>query len=144
MINVTEEILKVHLDGNMKVFKHHLYEYEKGLRDLILHTTDPQFIDEMIRMLEKKRVPYFAKTAGSNKVNLFFGDQTCIDVLKCIGKDKLSQLTEEEDFILGIMLGYDRKQQCERYLKRKSEFALSFAGKDQVFRSFSINDVVRV
>ena len=28
-------------------------------------------------------------------------------------------LEKEEDFILGIMLGYDRLRQCERYLKRK-------------------------
>jgi len=28
-------------------------------------------------------------------------------------------LTDEEDFILGTMLGYDRVKQCERYLKRK-------------------------
>jgi hypothetical protein len=31
----------------------------------------------------------------------------------------LSNLTDEEDFILGTMLGYDRVKQCERYLKRK-------------------------
>ena len=31
----------------------------------------------------------------------------------------LSDLTDEEDFILGVMLGYDRLKQCERYLKRK-------------------------
>ncbi|PXF51402.1 MAG: hypothetical protein C4B55_03135 [Candidatus Methanophagaceae archaeon] len=28
-------------------------------------------------------------------------------------------MTDEEDFILGTMLGYDRVKQCERYLKRK-------------------------
>ena len=31
----------------------------------------------------------------------------------------LSNLTDEEDFILGTMLGYDRVKQCERYLRRK-------------------------
>ncbi|RLD17868.1 MAG: DUF2023 domain-containing protein, partial [Caldiserica bacterium] len=31
----------------------------------------------------------------------------------------LSNLTEEEDFILGIMLGYDRLKQCERYMRIK-------------------------
>ena len=33
----------------------------------------------------------------------------------------LNQLTPEEDFILGAMLGYDICAQCERYCKRKSK-----------------------
>ena len=31
----------------------------------------------------------------------------------------LNQLTPEEDFILGAMLGYDICTQCERYCERK-------------------------
>ena len=31
----------------------------------------------------------------------------------------LNQLTPEEDFILGAMLGYDIRVQCERYCERK-------------------------
>ena len=30
----------------------------------------------------------------------------------------LNALTAEEDFMLGTMLGYDREQQCRRYLTR--------------------------
>lgn len=33
----------------------------------------------------------------------------------------LNQLTPEEDFILGAMLGYDICAQCERYCKRKGQ-----------------------
>ncbi len=31
----------------------------------------------------------------------------------------LNQLTAEEDFILGTMLGYDLCQQCKRYCNKK-------------------------
>ena len=31
----------------------------------------------------------------------------------------LNKLTPEEDFMLGIMLGYDISMQCERYCKPK-------------------------
>lgn len=34
---------------------------------------------------------------------------------------KLNQLTAEQDFMLGIMLGYDRVKQCERYMKIKNK-----------------------
>ncbi|MBN2063189.1 MAG: DUF2023 family protein, partial [Sedimentisphaerales bacterium] len=35
------------------------------------------------------------------------------------GKPKLSDFTPEEDYILGIMLGYDRLKQCQRYVSMK-------------------------
>ena len=43
-------------------------------------------------------------------------------VLKLVNhsvKKPLSNFTDEEDFILGVMLGYDRTRQCDRYIKRK-------------------------
>lgn len=43
----------------------------------------------------------------------------CVDVVKTFSP-KLNELTAEQDFILGIMLGYDRVKQCERYLKIKN------------------------
>ncbi len=45
--------------------------------------------------------------------------ESLIDVIKQMKFTSLSNLTDEEDFILGTMLGYDRLKQCERYLKRK-------------------------
>jgi hypothetical protein len=53
------------------------------------------------------------------KINIFFGNKNCINVLKSFGDKPLYKFTDEEDFILGIMLGYCRKKQCERFLKRK-------------------------
>ncbi|MGM0547859.1 MAG: DUF2023 family protein [Bacillota bacterium] len=107
----------------MKVFNHHLYEYEKGLRNLILHTTKSKHQDFMVRRLEKKQIAYVIYPVSAQKINIFFGDQNCIEVIKKINKADLKAYTDEEDFILGIMLGYDRLKQCERYLQRKAQAA---------------------
>ncbi len=47
---------------------------------------------------------------------MFFGAPECLEIVRRIGKFDLSRYTPEEDFILGIMLGYGRRQQCTRYL----------------------------
>jgi hypothetical protein len=108
---------------NTHVFFHHIYEYKKGLRNLILHTT-AQINETKIRaQLERKQIAYVIYPLGRDKINVFFGESICIEVVRKIGKTSLSDYTDEEDFMLGIMLGYDRKQQCERYLQRKDNQA---------------------
>jgi hypothetical protein len=105
----------------MEVFNHHIYEYEKGLRNLILHTAsidDREFIE---RKLEKRKIPYLIQQISPERMNVFFGHKCCIDVVKSINKVRLNEYTDEEDFILGTMLGYDRLLQCRRFLKRKSQ-----------------------
>jgi hypothetical protein len=107
------------VEGCMQVLNHHIYEYQKGLRDLILHTTHDSFEDRIVRKLEKRNIPYLIYHTADDKINVFFGDGICIEVLKEIDKWDLAKYSDEEDFILGIMLGYDRKKQCVRYLERK-------------------------
>jgi hypothetical protein len=58
---------------------------------------------------------------GNMYQHLPFGNEVCIEVLKEMGTKELSALTDEEAFMLGIMLGYDRLQQCARYLKRRRD-----------------------
>lgn len=106
----------------MRVFYHHLYEYKKGLRNLILHTTKSSNQELIERNLNNKKIPYIIYNVSRNKINVFFGNKHCIDVIKQIGKSDLNNYTDEEDFILGIMLGYDRVEQCKRYMKRKSDY----------------------
>ena len=103
-----------------KVLNHHLYEYKKGLRRLILHTIPKPEIGDAIKRFETHKIPYIVNSAGRNNCNIYFGDQICIDIIKQIDKEKLSDYTPEEDFILGTMLGYCRQQQCKRFLKLKN------------------------
>jgi len=104
---------------NTHVFLHHVYEYKKGLRNLILHTTSWTNEPKIQERLGREQIAYVIYPLGKNKINVFFGEPICIEVIKQIGKVKLFDYTDEEDFMLGIMLGYDRKKQCERYLGRK-------------------------
>lgn len=103
------------------VLNHHLYEYEKGVRRLILHTVNRSELPEIERKLYRRDVSFEAVALGKTKANLYFGDDVCVQIIRRIGRKSLSELTPEEDFILGIMLGYCREKQCSRYLKRKTE-----------------------
>ena len=102
----------------MKVFRHHVYEYKKGLRNLILHTADARYRKEMIEKLSQNKIAYLIQDVTDKKINVIFGDPVCIKVLESFGEKPLRDFSDEEDFILGIMLGYCRRIQCERYLKR--------------------------
>ena len=103
----------------MNVFNHHLYEYKRGLRNLILHTTKMPDRDYMEKRLQDENIDYLITKVNSSKINVFFGHRLCIEVVKSFNITALNKLTDEQDFILGIMLGYDRLKQCNRYLKRK-------------------------
>ncbi len=52
------------------------------------------------------------------KINIFFGNPDCVEIVKMFETESLNELTPEQDFILGIMLGYSREQQYTRYLKQ--------------------------
>ena len=101
-----------------RISSHHIYELMKGLRHLILFTTTEEHRLAIVQKLETHGISLLIQSVapGSNKINVFFGDQTCIDVLETFDADYLSELSAEEDFMLGVMLGYDRVKQCERYL----------------------------
>lgn len=103
----------------MKVLNHHIYEYQKGLRDLVLHTMDATRVDEVISKLESKNIHFIIRMVTEKKMNVFFGAKECIEVIEKFGDRKLNEFTPEQDFILGTMLGYSRLQQCERYLQQK-------------------------
>lgn len=69
-----------------------------------------------ILKLEKNGISYKVSPAQDGKVNIFFGDCPCIRIIESFGKDRLNEFDVREDFILGILLGYDVTRQCERYL----------------------------
>ena len=103
----------------MRVFVHYLYEYKKGLRNLALYTGNTEEKEAIEKKLKRENIDYYIQKNNDVRMNVFFGDNVCIKMIKQMEFKQLSNLTEEEDFILGIMLGYDRLKQCERYLKRK-------------------------
>lgn len=103
----------------MDIFYHHIYEYRKGLRKLILYTGDVTALEHMKMKLKKRDISYLIAPLSEYKVNVFFGSPDCIEVLKHFSTLELDKLKDTEDFILGAMLGYDINQQCQRFVKRK-------------------------
>lgn len=108
----------------MKVFCHHVYEYKKGLRNLVLHTTRAEHREAIEAKLQAEGIAHLVYPLGNGSINVFFGNSLCIEVLRRTDAGNLARLSDEEDFLLGIMLGYDRLQQCARYLKRRNREAV--------------------
>ena len=90
---------------DMKVLMNHIYEYE----------------DFAIRRLESQNIKYVIQPVGNERLNLYFGREECLNAIRMIVTRPLNQLTPEEDFMLGAMLGYDICAQCERYCERKDK-----------------------
>lgn len=110
--------------SDLKVLHHHIYEYKKGIRNLILTTEKAIYREVIETRLANEGIDYAVQIVNEEKINVFFGAKDCVDVVKTFIAKKLNELTPEQDFILGIMLGYDRLKQCVRYLKFKNNVIL--------------------
>lgn len=111
---------------NLKMLLHHIYEFQKGVRRLVLCTVCPTCARLMSERLEARRIGYLVQPVTRNKVNLYFGSSACLEAVRMFVHKPLNELSAEEDFMLGVMLGYDLSIQCERYCTRKRRSAGSF------------------
>ena len=103
----------------LKVLMNHIYELHKGVRHMVLFTCNKKYCEHTIQRLESQGIPYLLQPAGRQNQNIYFGRRECLEAIRLIVTRPLNELTPEEDFILGAMLGYDICAQCERYCKRK-------------------------
>lgn len=104
---------------DLRVFHHHIYEFKKGIRNLILTTEKSIYKPSIEKRLNNEKIDYVIHDIGKDKINVYFGAPECVDVVRTF-TPKLNELTAEQDFMLGIMLGYDRVKQCIRYMKIKN------------------------
>lgn len=106
----------------MHVFHHLIYEYKKGIRSMMLCTLTADMEEKVRRKLDKNGIDYRIQRLKNGNINVFFGKQECILVANKICGDKaLNLLTPEEDFILGILLGYSISEQCNRYFRKEQK-----------------------
>ncbi len=106
---------------DLKVLMNHIYEYQKGVRRMVLFTCPKKYEQAVIQRLEKQDIDFVIQQAGKNNINVYFGKHECLQAIKLIVTRPLNKLTPEEDFILGTMLGYDICAQCLRYCEKKSK-----------------------
>jgi hypothetical protein len=109
------------LPAEIKILYNHIYEYKKGIRNLILYTINNRYSEQAFKRLESQNIPYLVQKAGKNNINLYFGHPDCLEIVKMFADRPLNRLTPEEDFILGTLLGYDICRQCKRFCSRKKE-----------------------
>lgn len=107
------------LPADMKVLMNHIYEYKKGVRQMVLFTFNKKYEQFATERLRHQGISYMIQPVGNDRLNLYFGRPECLEAVKLFGGKPLSQLSPEEDFILGALLGYDIRVQCERYCERK-------------------------
>jgi len=112
------DLLRQHND--LRVFKHHIYEYKKGMRNLVLTTEKAIYKPEIEARLQRENIPYVIRKVGEKNINVFFGNEDCIKIVSTFDS-RLNLLSPEKDFMLGIMLGYSGPVQYGRYIKRNSE-----------------------
>lgn len=103
----------------MSLIDHHIYEFKKNVRNLFLHTVPASQEKVTVAKLEREGIRYLVSRLNDKVSNIFFGDPAFVEVVESFGQRRMNELTVEEDFILGILLGYGKKQQCERFLSRK-------------------------
>lgn len=102
------------------VLSNHIYEYQKGVRNLVLFTLRKELARGAVERLDHLGIANLVQEAGGNNVNIYFGRPQCIRAISTFVSRPLYALTPEEDFILGSLLGYDLCMQCERYCDRKT------------------------
>jgi len=115
---------------DLRVFHHHIYEFKKGIRNLILTTEKAKYKVPIEKRLASEGIDYVIHDVQKDKINVYFGEKSCVDVVRTFNP-KLNELSAEQDFMLGIMLGYDRVKQCERYLKIKNNI-IKLGGKNHL------------
>jgi len=105
----------------LKVLSNHIYELQKGVRQMVLFTCPKQFEASATKRLSSQNMDFVMQPAGKNNVNFYIGRKECLNAIRLIVTRPLNELSPEEDFILGAMLGYDLCAQCERYCERKNK-----------------------
>lgn len=111
----------VQVPNELMVLTNYIYEYKKGVRRMVLFTFSSKYEEAAKARLERQHIEYIIKPVGNGSVNLFFGRKECMDAIRLMVTRPLNELSPEEDFILGAMLGYDICVQCERFCDRKQQ-----------------------
>lgn len=100
----------------MELFKNLIYEYKKGMRDLAIYTCKIEHLEQYKTILNLTDTPFKIQKLAQDKCNIFFGNKKCLEILNNFSSQNLDKITPQEDFILGIMLGYSRNEQYTRLL----------------------------
>ena len=57
----------------LKVFLNHIYELKKGVRQMVLYTTNKRYEDFAVKRLRSQRIKFVIQPVDDERINLFFG-----------------------------------------------------------------------
>ena len=99
-----------------EVLNFYIYEIKKGTKPMALMSVAKEDTRKCLDKITKNELfSYVSEIDGKN--NIFFGKKECVEIVSTFPKE-LSKLSPQQDFILGTMLGYNRIEQCRRYLNK--------------------------
>lgn len=59
------------IPGEIRIFLNHIYEFKKGVRNMVLYTMSKEHEEFAIRRLKNQKISYMIQEVGTNKINLF-------------------------------------------------------------------------
>lgn len=107
------------IPGEIRIFLNHIYEFKKGVRNMVLYTMSREHESFAIRRLKNQKISYMIQEVGTNKINLFFGKSRMYGSHATYHHSPFESTVCRRGLILGAMLGYDLCQQCKRYCNKK-------------------------
>lgn len=63
---------------DMKVLMNHIYEFKKGVRQMILFTFNKKYETFALERLKRQNIDYIIQPVGNDRLNLFFGKKECM------------------------------------------------------------------
>lgn len=95
----------------------YIYEIKKGTKPAALVTLSAEDAAKASEKIKKAGLSIVVQHLKNGKANVFFGDYAPIEVIKTLIHKPLNEFSPCEDFVLGIILGYSREKQCERFVQ---------------------------
>ena len=56
----------------LKVFLNHIYEFKKGVRQMVLYTTNSKYEDFAVKRLTSQKIKYIIQPIDDTRINVFF------------------------------------------------------------------------
>ena len=56
------------IPGEIRIFLNHIYEFKKGVRNMVLYTMSKEHEEFAIRRLKNQKISYMIQEVGTNKM----------------------------------------------------------------------------
>ena len=63
------------IPGEIRIFLNHIYEFKKGVRNMVLYTMSKEHEEFAIRRLKNQKISYMIQEVGTNKSTCFLERQ---------------------------------------------------------------------